>query len=80
MTDVETMLEVYKLAQERGKKAGDSVEEELLEVMNKKKEKIKILGTTEQDLDMLTGELRERRFKVLNLKELERQKELNKDD
>lgn len=37
VTDIDIMLEVYELAKKRGKKAGDSVEKEFLEIVKKKK-------------------------------------------
>lgn len=69
----EDYLEVIKLAQKNGKKPGDSIEKELFEVMSKKGKKP--LGTTDMDIDLLTGELREKGFNVLNIKEEERKRE-----
>ena len=75
MTDIETILEVYELAKQHGKKPGDSIEEEFIEIMKKKQ--IKPIGSTDQDIDMLTGNLRENGIKVRNLKEDERNKKQN---
>lgn len=73
-TDVITMTEVYELAIKHGKKEGESIEDEFFEVMKKKKDKFKCLGTTDKDSDLLTGDLREAGLKVLNLNEIERKK------
>ncbi len=66
-------IEIVELAQKHGKKEGDSMEEEVLEVMEKKDKKP--FGTTNKDVDMLTGELRDKGLKVRNLKEEERRKQ-----
>lgn len=80
MTDVSTMIEVYELAKERGKKSGDNIQAEFIEIMSKKQDKFKILGTTDKDIDMLTGELRDRKMNVLNLKEIDRRQKNNERD
>ncbi len=80
MTDVNTMLEVYQLAKDRGKKAGDSVQDEFIEIMEKKQDKFKILGVTDKDIDILAGELRDRKMKILNLKEIDRQQKLKEEN
>lgn len=73
-------LEIYeeaiKLGKERGKKEGDNLEQEFFEVIKKRKaqDKIKHLGQTEKDIDMLTGDLREEGYKILNLKEERKKK------
>lgn len=64
--------EILKLAKLNGKKEGDSIETELLEILKKKN--IYPFGITNIDIDMFTGNLREQGYKVLNLKEIERQK------
>lgn len=71
--DIDTMLEVYKLAQQRGKKAGENIEQEFLEVMKKKN--MTPVAKTDQDIDMLTGNLREEGMKILNMKEVDRKNE-----
>jgi len=48
--------------------------EEFKEVLKKRKDKIEHLGTSEKDIDLLAGNLREEGLKILNLKELERRK------
>jgi len=75
-TDIDTILEVYELAKKNGKKAGDSVEKEFLEIMKKKN--MKPIIKTDQDIDMMSGNLREKGFKVINIKEIERRKKKNK--
>lgn len=72
MTDIDTVLEIYDLAQKNGKKAGDNIQAEFEEVMKKKAEKFKLLGQTEQDLDLMTGNLREQGVKIFNIHENER--------
>jgi len=72
MTDIDTYAEIVELAQKRGKKTGDSMQQEFEEIL--KKRKIKLLGQTDYDLDLLTGNIREMGLKVLNLKELNRRK------
>ena len=72
---IDDYIEAYELAKSRGKKAGDSLEVEFLEIMKKKGKKP--LGKTDKyaDVDMLTGELRDKGLRVLNLKEEERRKD-----
>jgi hypothetical protein len=65
------MEEAILLGKERGKKEGDNLEIEFFEVAKKKGllNKIKHLGTTELDKDLLCGNLREEGLKILNLGE-----------
>ena len=72
--NLDTFLEIMELAKKRGKKAGESMQEEFEEVRKKHPEKFKHLGTTDKDGDLLTGDLREEGIKVLNLDEIERGK------
>lgn len=72
ITDIDTILEVYDLAKKRGKNAGDSVEKEFMEIVKKKKNKAKIIGTTNKNIDLIAGECRENGLKVFNMKEYER--------
>ena len=67
-------LEIARLAQEHGKKAGDSMKEEFLEFTKKKN--IKPFAKTEMDADMIAGNLREEGMKVLNTKELYKKKDV----
>ena len=67
---VDQYLEVIDLAKSNGKVAGDLMDEEF-EVIAKKYN-LKPIGSTELDLDMLTGELRDLGIKVTNIKEEER--------
>ena len=80
ITDIDTMLEVYELAKKRGKKPGDSVEDEFLEIIKQKKDKAKLVGTTNKDLDLLCGDCREAGLKVFNMKEYERKRKRDKDN
>jgi hypothetical protein len=68
--------EIINLALSHGKKAGDSMQEEFEEI-RKKHSEIQHLGTTDKDIDMLTGELRDRGQKILNLNEEERKRKNN---
>lgn len=70
--DLDTYLEIVELAKSNGKKSGDSMQREFEEIMKLHPEKIKYLGETEQVIDLLTGNLRENKIRVLNLKEIER--------
>ena len=70
--DWKTYKEIYELAKTHGKQAGDSMQEEFEEVLQKKRSKFKFLGFTNQDVDLLTGNLREEGLRVLNMKEIER--------
>ena len=48
MTDINTMLKVYKLAKERGKVAGDDIQQEFFEVMEQTDSHMKLLGKAEK--------------------------------
>ena len=72
------MEEAIKLGKERGKKEGDNLEQEFFEVAKKMNKIPKHLGTTEKDIDLLTGNLRENGLKILNMKEIERRNNGNK--
>jgi len=72
MLDVDTMIKVYELAKAHGKIAGNNIQEEFDEIKKLYPENFKFMGITDQDIDMLTGNLRERGFKIKNLKEEER--------
>jgi hypothetical protein len=65
------MEEAIKLGKSRGKIEGDNLEQEFFEVAEKKgmTNKIKHLGITEMDKDLLVGNLREEGLKILNLGE-----------
>ena len=73
--DLGTYIEICELALKHGKKPGESMQEEFIEVLKKKQDKIKLIGETDKDVDLLTGNLRESGLKILNLKEIERKKE-----
>jgi uncharacterized protein (DUF1015 family) len=72
---IEIMEEAIVLAKERGKQVGENIEQEFFEIAKKKNKEIKHLGITDQDIDMLTGNLRERGFKIKNLKEEQRRQD-----
>ena len=77
-TYIEIMEEAIKLGKERGKIEGENLEKEFFEVAEKKglTNKIKHLGQTELDKDMIVGNLRENGLKILNLDEEKRRKEI----
>jgi hypothetical protein len=70
------MEEAIVLGKERGKVAGDNLEQEFFEVAEKKRmlDKIKCLGQTDMDKDLLIGNLREEGLRILDLDEIERRK------
>lgn len=72
--DINTYMDVVHLAKNHGKKIGDNMQSEFEEILKTKKDKIKLLGITETDIDLLAGNLREHGVKVLNLKEIERKR------
>ena len=70
-------FEIITLAKTSGKVAGDSMQEEFDIII--KKYSVPLLGVTDKDVDLVTGELRNSGLKILNLNELERQNELKKE-
>jgi hypothetical protein len=68
-TDITTLLEIFDLARCHGKKPGNNVQEEFLEIYKLKPDKFQILGETNKDLDLLCGNMREEGLKILNLNE-----------
>lgn len=70
----EIYCEICELAMSHGKKPGESMQEEFEEVYKKHNKDIKHLGTTEKDIDQLTGDLREEGKRVLNINEIERRR------
>jgi hypothetical protein len=79
MMSIDIYLEAIELAQKNGKKAGDSIEKELITIIQKHKEEVIYLGETEKDKDLIVGDLRENGLKILNLDEIERQKKLKEE-
>lgn len=73
--DISIYLEIVKLAQEHGKKPGDSMQEEFLEILKKKRKEIEYLGNTDKDKDLLLGDLREEGLKIFDLDEERRKKD-----
>jgi predicted CopG family antitoxin len=73
--DIELVYDEAKaLASQRGKKAGDSFTDEIIELLIKKGKKLEYLGSTEKNIDVITGDLRESGIKVHNLNEEERRR------
>jgi len=77
--NISIYLEAIELAQKNGKVAGDSIEKELITIIQKHKEEVTYLGETEKDKDLIVGDLRENGLKILNLDEIERQKKLKEE-
>lgn len=75
---IDAYFEVINLALSHGKKPGDSMAEEFAEVAEKHPDWFEVLGTTDQDIDQITGDLRENGKKVLNINEVQRRAERNK--
>lgn len=84
MLSGQEVLEVYEEAVKRalknGKKTGESIEEEFFEVMKEKKIAGTIIGSTDKDIDLLTGDLRESGFKVKNINEELRKQSVDDDE
>ena len=75
IVDLGMYLEVVELALLHGKQEGEDMTAELEEIAKKYSDKVKFLGETEKDLDLLCGDMRENGYKILNMKEIERRKE-----
>lgn len=75
INDVRAIPLIKQLCYKNCKKAGEGVAEEAVEVSKRHPEWVTIIGSTDYDADMLTGNLRERGMKILNLNELKRRKE-----
>jgi hypothetical protein len=67
---------VYRLARKQGVRPGASMQLQFDIVYRKYPEYFEYLGKSEQDIDMISGNLRENGFKVKNLIEEQRKKEL----
>ena len=65
LTDIDTTIEMYQLAKDEN----ISLQEAFEKILKKKRDKIKFLGTTEKDGDLLTGDLREKGQRILNINE-----------
>ena len=75
MFDLDTYISIIELAKQNGKKEGENIQEEFDIILNKDPSKFTYLGKSDQDIDLITGNLRERGLKILNLNELERRKQ-----
>lgn len=58
IVDIGDVCDALELARSRGKKEGDSYEEELFEILERKQKKVQYLGNS-GDLDLLQANLRE---------------------
>ena len=65
-----------QLGYKNNKQDGQGLAEEFHEVQKRHPDWVEFLGNTEMDSDMLTGELRDKKIKILNLNE-ERRKNQN---
>jgi hypothetical protein len=78
--DISTYIEIMEsailLGKEKGKVVGDNLEQEFFECAKQKEliDKIKYLGESEMDRDLIIGNLRENGVKVFDPKEEERKK------
>jgi len=72
IVDLGMYLEVVELALLHGKQEGEDMTAELEEIAKKYPDKVKFLGESNLDVDMITGNLRENGYKILNMKEIER--------
>lgn len=66
LTDIDTIMKVYGLAKQRGKKPGDNIQQEFFEVMEKIDSHVKLLGQVtkaniESLADRVIKELKEKR-------------------
>jgi len=77
LLDLDTVIEIFELAKKHGKKEGDNIQAEFDEIMKKYPDKFKYLGNTNKDIDLLTGDLREKGLKILNLNEEKRKRKRN---
>lgn len=75
LKNVDAYLSIYDLAVKNGKKPGDSMQSEFEEIRKLHPEWFQLIGNTVEDVDKLTGELREKGIKVLNPHEIDRQSE-----
>jgi len=74
INDIDFMLKVYELGRQHGKKPGDSCQSEFEELLAADPGAVTFIGNTEQDIDMVSGNLREAGCKVTNINELNRKK------
>lgn len=73
--NIEQYFEIVELAKAHGKKAGDNMEDEIFEIMNKYN--IKPSGCTELTQDELANEIASKGNKVLNVKNNKPKDKLN---
>jgi len=72
--DIDTVLEIMELAKKHGKKPGDSMQDEFVEILKKKRHRFKLMGMSDKDIDLLIGNLRESGLKVFSPNEKRRSK------
>jgi hypothetical protein len=72
MFSADIYIEIVELAQKEGVKEGESMQKQFETILRQKSQEFTYLGDTEKDIDLLTGDLRELGFKILNPKEEER--------
>ncbi len=66
---IDDYLKIVDMAKKKGKKVGDSMQEEFKEYLKTVKN-LKKLGKVDIDIDMLAGNLREQGLKIFNMKEI----------
>jgi hypothetical protein len=67
-TDGDMYFKIIELAKQRGKKEGESMQEEFDEMRTKYPDRFQHLGATDMDKDMILGNLREEtKLKILDL-------------
>ena len=77
MFNADIYLEIIELAKKEGVKEGESIQKQFEQILRQKPQEFKYLGDSDQDIDMITGNLREKGLKILNLKEEERRRKNN---
>jgi hypothetical protein len=75
MKSLDAYFAIYELAISRGKKPGESMQKEFDEILEQHPEWFELLGDIDQDVDQITGNLREKGFNVVNPHEIDRRKE-----
>lgn len=70
--DLDAYFEIVELAKQNGKKPGESMQEEFEIILKKRPEAFQLLGVSDKDVDMMTGDLREKGMKILNISEVDR--------
>ena len=70
--DIDTYLEIYKLAKKHGKKPGDDMTPEVYEFFKKNPKKLKALGSTKLDAESLKIHLEAENQGILDLRNIDK--------